>query len=402
MGPREQRPRVVAGTIRDVNRQRVLAALRGLRTASRSNLEEATGLSRGTVASIVAELVDEEVLRHCGETEQQAQAHGKGRPPERFRLASRAALAVAVDVGRRHVRVAVGDAQGVIVAERSAVISHELPPKEALAVAASLVTAAMADAKVTQPHVDAAVVGLPTPVTADGKPVKRTFADLDFARETGLARLTERVLVMNDADLGALGEAAFGAARGLSDFIFFKMSSGVGAGIMLGGRLYRGSGGVAGDIAHVRVREEGDWCACGSRGCLETLISVEGVSAALRKTHPGLGPAEIRRFLSSADPEADGLLYGAGWKAGRALSGVVNVLNPAAIVVGGSLGTAGQALLSGLQDSISRHAQPAAASGLRVQRAQHGERAEVLGALALALGLTGDGIPGVVRAPVMI
>jgi predicted NBD/HSP70 family sugar kinase len=171
------------------------------------------------------------------------------------------------------------------------------------------------------------------------------------------------------------------------------MSSGVGAGIMLGGRLYRGSGGFAGDIAHVRVREEGDWCACGGRGCLETLISVEGISATLRKTHPSLGPAEVRGFLASADPEAETLLYGVGWKAGRALSGVVNVLNPAAIVVGGSLGSAGQALLSGLEDSISRHAQPTAAAGLRIQRAQHGERAEVLGALGLALGLVEDGLP---------
>jgi predicted NBD/HSP70 family sugar kinase len=390
MSPQEQ-PKAVAGTMRDVNRQRILAALHELRAASRANLERATGLSRGTVASIVAELLDDGVLRPC-DWAQQRQGQGKGRPPERFRLASRAALALAVDVGRRHVRVAVGDAEGSVVAERFTAAGQELAAKQALELAASLVAAVLADQKVAARPVEVAVVGLPTPVTADGKPVKGTFADLDIARETGLALLCERVIVMNDADLGALGEAAFGAARGLSDFIFFKMSSGVGAGIMLGGRLYRGSGGMAGDIAHVRVREEGDWCACGSRGCLETLISVEGVSATVRKTRPGLGAADIQRFLASADPEAETLLYNAGWKAGRALSGVVNVLNPAAIVVAGTLGIAGQALISGLKDSLDRHAQPTAAAGLAVRRAEHGERAEVLGALALALGMAEDGV----------
>ena len=400
MSPQEPRHKAVAWTIRDVNRQRIVTALHELGTASRGDLEQATGLSRGTVASIVAELLDQEALRARGEPH--SRPHGKGRPAELFQLASRAALALAVDVGRRHVRVAAGDAEGSIIAERFTMISPDLAPKQALAVAASLVAAVTADEKAASRHVDAAVIGLPTPVTAGGKPVKRAFADLDFAAETGLNRLTSRVMVMNDADLGALGEAAFGAARGLSDFIFFKMSSGVGAGIMLGGRLYRGSGGLAGDIAHVRVREEGDWCACGSRGCLETLVSVQGVAAMVRKSHPGLGPADFRRFLASADPEAEALLYGAGWKAGRALSGVVNVLNPAAIVVGGSLASAGEALLSGLRDSISRHAQPAAAAGLRVQRAQHGERAEVLGALALALGMAEDGVTRPVRAPAVM
>ncbi|HTR95442.1 MAG TPA: ROK family protein [Trebonia sp.] len=389
MGLPEQ-PRAAAETIRDVNRQRVLEACHELRAASRANLEQSTGLSRGTVASIVAELLEEGTLRHCNRADHSHQAQGKGRPPERFTLASRAALAISVDVGRRHVRVAVGDPRGTIVAERFTAAEQAPTARQGLQAAASLVTAVLADQKVAGRPVDVAVVGLPTLVTTDGRPVKR-YADLDIARETGLAGLTQRVLVMNDSDLGALGEAAFGAARGLSDFIFFKLSTGVGVGLMIGGRLHRGSGGMAGDIGHFRLREEGEWCVCGNRGCLETLLSIERVSAAVRRTHPGFGAAEIRRFLVSADPEAQSLLYNAGWKAGRAIYGVINVLNPAAIVVGGTLGVAGEALLTGLKDSIDRHCQPTAAAGLAVLRAQHGERAEVLGGLAVALGLVGDG-----------
>jgi len=389
MGLPEQ-PRAAAETIRDLNRLRVLEACHDLGAASRANLEQSTGLSRGTVASIVAELLDEGTLRPCNRADHSDPAQGKGRPPERFTLASRAALAICVDVGRRHVRVAVGDARGTIVAERFTAAEQAPTARQGLQAAASLVTDVLADQKVAGRPVEVAVVGLPTLVTTDGRPVKR-YADLDIARETGLAGLTQRVLVMNDSDLGALGEATFGAARGLSDFIFFKLSTGVGVGLMIGGRLHRGSGGMAGDIGHFRLREEGEWCVCGNRGCLETLLSIERVSATVRRTHPGFGAAEIRRFLASADPEAQSLLYNAGWKAGRALYGVINVLNPAAIVMGGTLGVAGEALLTGVKDSIGRHCQPTAAAGLAVLRAQHGERAEVLGGLAFAFGLVGDG-----------
>jgi predicted NBD/HSP70 family sugar kinase len=206
-----------------------------------------------------------------------------------------------------------------------------------------------------------------------------------------LARLTPRVQVMNDADLGALGEAASGAARGLSDFIYLRVASGVGSGLVFGGQLYRGGGGFAGDIGHLRVREEGEPCACGSRGCLETLISLRGMAAGLQRARPGLRPLELLSFLSSADPEAREMLYGAGWKAGRALFGVVNLLNPEAVLIGGSLAFAGEEMLAGLRDSISTHSQPTATAGLRIERAQHRERAEVLGGLALAFNLTERG-----------
>lgn len=374
-------PRARETTIREVNRQRIIAALRDLGGASRADLERVTGLSRGTVASIVAELLEEDALRARDEGPRNA----KGRPPEIFGLASRSGLALVVDIGRRHVRVVLGDAEGSAADERFIRVDQDLTPEDKLAVAASQVAEVTSGGR----RLHAAVLGLPTPVAADGRPVTSTFSELDLAERIGLADVP--VLVMNDADLGALGEAAFGAARGVADFIFVKMSGGVGAGIMIGGRLYRGSGGVAGDIAHVRVRDSGDWCICGNRGCLETLVSLESLAASLRKSHPGLGTADVPRLLGSDDPDAERLVYNTGWVVGRALSGVVNVLNPAAIVVGGTLGAVGEPLLAGLRDSIRRHAQPSAATGLRVQQAERGERAEVLGGLALAFGLAGDG-----------
>jgi predicted NBD/HSP70 family sugar kinase len=369
-----------AETIRDVNRERILTALRDAGAASRAELEHATGLSRGTVASIVDDLLGEGVLRPQAVSRRTA----KGRPPMRYGLASRVGLALVVDVGHRHVRVAVGDATGEIVAERFTPIAEDRGPEKTLSTARRMVAEVVAAGHEPQ----AVVLGLPTPVAASGRPATNTYSELDLADRIGVTGLP--VLVMNDANLGALGESAFGAAHGLSDFIFLKMSGGVGAGIMLGGRLYRGSGGVAGDIAHVRVREAGDWCPCGNRGCLQTLVSLESLAATLRKSHPGLGNMEVPRILGSDDPDAERLVYTTGWVTGRALAGMVNLLNPGAIVVGGTLGAVGEPLLAGLRDSIRRYAQPSAATGLQVQQAQRGERAEVFGGLAVAFGLAGD------------
>lgn len=196
---------------------------------------------------------------------------------------------------------------------------------------------------------------------------------------------------MNDADLGALGEAAFGAARGLTDFIFVKMSDGLGAGLVLGGRLHRGSRGIAGNIGHVRVRDDGNVCICGNRGCLETLVSAQSLVAALQPAHPEqeLTLADLFRFVAAGDPGAERLVEDAGRAVGRTLADVINVLNPAAIVVGGRLSGLGEPLLAGLRESIWRYSRPAAVAGLSVLQAQSGERAEVLGGLALAHGVAG-------------
>jgi len=366
-----------AATVRGLNRERVVAALREVGAMSRADLERATGLSRGTVASIVTELLRDGVLCQRGTDE-----HLKGRPPALLRLAAATGLTLAVDIGHRHVRAAIGDAEGNVLAERFRPLDDELAATDLLAVAAELVADLAAQAG---GELAGAVLGLPSPVNANGRPVTRAFGHLDLARRTGLSRLTRRVNVMNDANLGALGEAAFGAARGISDFIFVKMSGGVGAGIMIGGRLYQGSGGVAGELAHVRVQEDGEWCVCGNRGCLETLVSASSLEAALQKAHPerGLVLADLPRVAALGDPAAEEIVYNAGWVTGRALVGVIHALNPAAVVVGGSLASLGEPLVTGLRESIARHCQPNAVEGLDVLQAQCGERAEVLGALSL-------------------
>jgi predicted NBD/HSP70 family sugar kinase len=374
--------------LRQLNRQRILAAVRELDAASRADLERVTGLSRGTVASIVGDLQREGALQLTYGPG--ARVGAQGRPPTLLSLAAPAGLAVAVDIGHGHVRVAVGDAEGELAEERFRELRARSSAQEVLEVAAALVADVARAQRLPASGVQGATIGLAAPLDAAGRPVGRRFADLDLAARAGLSGLTNRVFVLNDADLGALGEMAYGAARELRDFIFVKLSHGLGAGLVLGGRLYRGSGGLAGNIGHVRVREDGAVCLCGNRGCLETLVSARSLIAALQPAHPTrrLGLGDLARLVNDRDPGAERLLNDAGRTVGRTLADIVNVLNPRAIVVGGSLGVLGEPLVSGMREAVWRYSQPVAAAGLTVVQARLGERAEVLGGIAVALGVT--------------
>jgi predicted NBD/HSP70 family sugar kinase len=376
-----------AEALRELDRQRILAAARSLGAASRAQLGQATGLSRGTVASIVSELCRDGIL--CLVSEPSIRSGARGRPPTLLSLAPPTGLALVADIGHEHARVVLGRADGTLIEERVAAFPSNPAPEDSLTVAARLLTEVVQAQQLTASSLRAAILSLPASLDSAGRPLTPRYRGLDVARLAGLADLGARVSVVNDANLAALGEAAFGAGRGLSDFLYVKMSRGVGAGLVLGGRLYQGSRGMAGNVGHLRVRDDGARCRCGNRGCLETLVSARSLVAALQSAHGNeeLGLADLLRLAADGDPEAEKLAMQAGQETGKVLAAVINAFNPATVLVGGSLSPLGEPLLEGLRQSIARYGQPAAVTGLNVLRATCGQRAEVLGGLAVAHGL---------------
>ena len=167
------------------------------------------------------------------------------------------------------------------------------------------------------------------------------------------------------------------------------MSSGLGAGLVLDGRLYHGATGIAGELGHVQVRPEGAVCRCGSRGCLETVASTGALLSLLRPTHgPGLTQRAMLDLVAAGDLAARRVINDAGRAVGRAVADLCNFLNPAAIIVGGDLSVAGDALLDGVREEIDRYSLPGAAAAVEVKAGILGERAEVLGALAVVIADT--------------
>ncbi|MEV7038401.1 ROK family protein [Amycolatopsis sp. NPDC051061] len=365
-------------SVRELHRVRVLDLLREHGAASRAALVRATGLSRPTVAGIVADLLAADAIQEVGTDATGA----KGRPSRLFAPVPPPGHALSVDVGHTHVRALVADASGRARWERVVNFGQRLAPADALGEAARLVGEAAAD------DVVGAAIGLPSPVDPAGRPTAARFRGLDPLAVLPPGAYPDRIGVHNDADLGAAGEAAFGAGSRFNTFIYVKISHGLGAGLILDRKLYRGRG-YAGNIGHLRVADDGEVCLCGNRGCLETVASSNALLRALQPAHPGvpLGFADLVRMADAADRGTQALLSDTGRIIGRALSMLVTTLNPDAIVVGGALGSLGGALLRGIREALERYSQPAALQDLAVITAECGERAEALGGIAVTLRL---------------
>ena len=370
------------------NRDRVTAALREAGAASRSELARRTGMSRTTVSSIVAELEAAGVLVER-EDHPGASPRG-GRPPRRLSFSRSAGVAVGIDFGKRHLGVAAADLSHAILAEAQRPVRAEDPAEAGLDAAVVLVEEVMEEAGVTREQVVGVGLGLPGPIDRRSGRVGSSsilpgWVGVRAADELG-QRLSLPVAVDNDANLGALAELHWGAAAGRKDVAYLKISTGIGAGLVLDGRVYHGTGGLAGEIGHAIVDEQGPVCRCGKRGCLETLA---GASALAELLEPRLGraisTAELLSLATSSDSGARRVIADAGRHIGGVVATLCDLFNPELIVVGGELGRAGDVLLDPMREQVHRNAIPATARDVEIVEGVLGPRAELLGALALVL-----------------
>jgi predicted NBD/HSP70 family sugar kinase len=388
-----------AGT-RGGNRDAVLEVLHRSGPLSRADLIRLTGLSRSTVSAIVRELIDARLVQECaGTTKAGAGSPGpagaperrSGRPPTLLAVTGAPGVLVGVDVGHRHVRVAVATPSAVPLTEefRSVDVDHDAG--SVLALTAELVERGLAKAEVIPDRVLGVGLGVPGPIDPRTgtivSPILPGWVGLAPAAELS-RRIGLEVRADNDANLGALGELQYGAARGVDDVIYVKVAGGIGAGLVLAGRLHRGVTGIAGEIGHVRLQDEGPVCRCGSRGCLETMVAAQNLVGLLQPAYAErLTVERMLELAREGDAGVNRILDDAGRSIGRVLADLSNHLNPAAIVVGGDVGSS-ESLLRGISDSVQRYAQPDTAAALRVIPGELGERAELMGALALAQGAT--------------
>lgn len=375
-----------------MRRLRILEALYRHPFSSRADLARHTHLSRTTVSTLVEELV------RAGLVEEGADAGaggaggeaGVGRPPALLSLVSGAAFALGLDFGHEHIRVALCDLSGEPVVDDYSVAEVDHAPSESLDLAQHLVQEALHSAGVEPDRLLGVGMGLAAPINkvagkleADG--ILPGWHGIRPAAEME-ARLGIPVVLGNDANLGALGERAFGAARGVDDLVYIRLSAGIGAGLIIDGRPYHGRLGVAGEVGHVLSDPRGPICRCGNRGCLETVASPVAVAALLARSlrRPVTVP-HLLELVADGNRGARRAVADAGEAVGRALSMVVNVLNPELVVVGGDLAQAGDVLLSPIAAEIERHSVAPAAASVRVTAGTLGPRAEVLGAAALIL-----------------
>jgi predicted NBD/HSP70 family sugar kinase len=370
------------------NLERVVRAVRLADSLTQAEIARSTGLSAATVSNIVRELKD-------GGTVEVTSTSAGGRRARSVSLSGEAGIVVGVDFGHTHLRVAVGNLAHQVLVEEAEPLDVDASAGQGLDHAEHLVNRLISASGAGPDKVIGVGLGVPGPIDAGSGALGSTaivpgWADTN-PRDELAARLGVPVHVDNDANLGALGELVWGSGRGVKDLAYIKVADGVGAGLVIDGRIYRGPGGTAGEIGHITLDESGPVCRCGNRGCLETFTAARYVLALLHASHgPDLTMARMVGLAREGDPGCRRVVGDVGRHIGSGVANLCNLLNPSRVVLGGELAEAGELVLAPIRDSVARYAIPSAARQLAVVPGTLGGRAEVLGALALVLSEMGD------------
>jgi predicted NBD/HSP70 family sugar kinase len=355
---------------------------------SRAEVARETGLSRSTVSTLVGDLQARGlVVERADERDTGAR---QGRPALLLTLDPSAGAVVGLDLDHDKIRVAVSDLARTVLAEDRAEVDVDNDAEDALDTAAAMIERVLEAAGVERAGLLCAGMAIAGPVDAATGVVHRSAVLPSWAgRHAGAeleARIGVPVHVDNDANLGALAEVTLGAGRDASSAAYLQVSTGIGAGLVLDGRQYPGAHGIAGEIGHITVDDQGPICRCGSRGCLETLVSAPHVVELMRVSRGSdLTLEGLLELARAGDPGCRRAIADAGRIIGGVVAGLCNLFNPDMVVVGGDLSAAGDILIDPIREAIERHALPAAVADLRVVAGELGQRANLLGALALAI-----------------
>ncbi|MCX4680578.1 ROK family transcriptional regulator [Streptomyces sp. NBC_01433] len=370
------------------NLERVVRAVRMAGSLTQAEIARSTGLSAATVSNIVRELKE-------GGTVEVTPTSAGGRRARSVSLSGDAGIVVGVDFGHTHLRVAVGNLAHQVLAEESEPLDVDASSAQGFGRAEVLVRRLIETTGVSPEKVIGVGLGVPGPIDVESGTLGSTsilpgWTGINPSDELA-GRLGVPVYVDNDANLGALGELVWGSGRGVRDLAYIKVASGVGAGLVIDGTIYRGPGGTAGEIGHITLDESGPVCRCGNRGCLETFTAARYVLPLLQPSHgPDLTMERVVQLAREGDPGCRRVIGDVGRHIGSGVANLCNLLNPSRVVLGGSLAEAGELVLGPIRDSVSRYAIPSAARQLSVLPGALGGRAEVLGALALVLSEMGD------------
>lgn len=374
--------------LRQANRERVIAALRRGGTLTQAEIARATGLSAASVSNIVRDLRAMGVVsvRETSSNGRRARAVTLQRPP---------GVLVAIDFTHSRLTVALGNTDGRVLQEESIAYDVSEDPVRGVRRAVWLTETLLTQARVDRSMVLGVAAAIPGPVD----PATGLIGDITsmphWAGFNPGAELQERlglpVSVDNDANLCALAELTEGAARGLEHVVYVKVAHGVGAGVILGGRLFRGMNGNAGEIGHIGLDERGQVCRCGNRGCLETLVGTPYLLNMLpqqgRVKH-GASLVDLLEAAQEGDPGCRRIIAEAGAALGRGVAVVVNMVNPQMVIVGGEIAEAGELLLDPMRRAMELGALGNALTGLRLVTGELGERAALRGALQVVLDST--------------
>ncbi|WP_437004212.1 ROK family protein [Streptomyces sp. enrichment culture] len=378
----------------NAHQARLLRLLRDGGPSSRAQLGDQVDLSRSKLAVEVDRLLETELVVADG-----LAASRGGRRSHNIRLNPHLRL-LGVDIGATSVDVAVTNAELEILGHINQPMDVREGPvavfEQVLSMAAKLRATGLAEG------FDGAGIGVPGPVRfPEGIPVAPPIMpgwDGFPVREALSQELGCPVMVDNDVNLMALGEQHAGVARTVADFLCVKIGTGIGCGIVVGGEVYRGTTGSAGDIGHIQAVPDGRPCACGNRGCLEAHFSGAALArdateaaeqqrspelAARLETNGTLSAVDVAAAAAAGDATALDLIREGGNRTGQVIAGLVSFFNPGLVVIGGGVTGLGHTLLAAIRTQVYRGSLPLATGNLPIVLGELGPAAGVIGAARL-------------------
>ncbi len=387
--------------MRETNLSLVLRLIHSQSPISRAQIAAITGLNKSTVSSLVDELLERILIHETG-----MNSTGAGRPATLIEINPRAGCIIGVELGVDFVSVAVTDFLGNILWRRKEDADPSEDQDKMINQTLRIVKEAMANGK--KRNLRFLGLGLSTPGTVDLNEGVLIFAPNLHWRNVPFGKIFSeqtklKVFVENDANAAAIAEHLFGTARHCQDFIFVFAGVGIGGGLFLNGKLYRGRNGYAGEIGHSPIMAEPSQtvCHCGNRGCWETYANqysiIQRVQARLEVKRSSIIPKLltdqnaqitipiIKQAADAGDAEAIDSLIEAGHAMGQGFAGLINIFNPEKIILGGPLSVAGSYLLPAIQETVTRHSLPEIVQQAEVLLSDFGSDASLIGAIAIVV-----------------
>ncbi len=361
---------------------------------SRAEIARQAGLSRSTVSEIIKEILPMGIVAEVGEGPSRG-----GRRPIVLEFRDDACVILGVEMSASHVVVALTDLRGRVLTWESRRHPVRKDPAGARALIGELCDVCLRSEECGSRPLLGIGVAVPSPVDPSRPDGLSTVVMPAWEGKLGLDDLAERLdaplLVDNDANLGALAEQWWGVGRGVDNLAYIKVATGIGSGHVIGGEIYRGATGVAGEIGHISIDPEGKPCVCGLRGCLVTLVGGQALAARAAElmgkfpdsTLVGEQPtiADIEDAALAGDPLALQVADEAATNLGRAVAGLLNLMNPALVIIGGDLSRLGDLLLDPLRDIVQKRTLVSSVTAAEIRVSELGPRTVAIGASTLVL-----------------
>jgi predicted NBD/HSP70 family sugar kinase len=364
------------------------------REISRAEIARRAHLSRSTVSEVVHTLLPTGLVAEAGRG-----ASLGGRRPIMLRFQDDACCILGAEMGASHVAVAITNLRGQVLDWEH----HDHPVRTDPEGTRRLLTEMCAAALTVRHGRPKRLVGIgvavPSPVDPLNPFALSRVVLPDWGGQSGLEALGRHfrvpVMVGNDANLGALAEHLWGAGRGIADFAYVKVGTGVGSGHMMNGEMYCGASGFAGEIGHLSMDPQGELCPCGLRGCLALFAGAPALTRRARQlldVMPGsmledrdITMAALEAAALADDPLALRVVCEAAEYLGIAVSGMINLINPAVVILGGGITTLGDRFLGPLRATVKQRTRVSGGTGPTIVMSELGPQTVALGAAGLVL-----------------